>query len=123
MNRVLIGLAIGSAVLAATNPSHEDFANYASQTMQAQCQTRSLPMPEKLACDAFSAAPQSWKNNIIQSYSQRRSYLFFSVYSLNVGSIHSRCIGIGGQFFPQEILRGIPPFRNALEQVESPKNT
>ena len=112
INRALIGLAIVSTFLAATNPSHKDYANHVTQTMQIQCQPRSLPLPDKIACAAFSAAPQLWKNNIIQSYSQRHSYLFFSVYSLNVGNIHNRCIGIGGQFFQQEALREIVPFRN-----------
>ena len=99
INRALIELAIVSTFLAATNPSHKDYANYITQIAQTQCQQRSLSMTEKVACAAFDAAPQSWKNNVVQSYSQRNSYLFFSVYSLNVGRIHNRCIGIGGQFF------------------------
>lgn len=99
MNRSLVGLSIISLFLVATNPSHKDYADYAAQSMQAQCQQRPFLIPEKMACDAFSAAPQSWKNSIIQSYSQRHSYIFFSIYSLSIGSTHNRCVGIGGQFF------------------------
>lgn len=97
---ILIGCAIAGIGLVMTNPSEEAYGNFVVRTWQKQvCQQRSLPIYEVIACEASRILPSKVRAGIVRSYSSRQSYLFFTVYDLNLGKSQHRIIGIGGHFF------------------------
>lgn len=97
---ILLGIAIAGIVLALSNPSEEAYANYVIRSWRKQvCQQRSLPTPEALACTTSTILPLKLSAEVVQNFSYRQNYVFFTIYDLSLGNTQRRIIGVAGQFF------------------------
>jgi hypothetical protein len=100
---VFIGLGVSALVLIFTNPSKDKFLQYASGSSPKSCISKSGQSDpvkqdlEKAVLDICKEL-QAWGTGTIGDITTRQNFLFFSIYSTNLGDYKSSAIGILGTF-------------------------
>jgi hypothetical protein len=100
---VFIGLGVSALVLIFTNPSKDKFLQYASGSSPKSCISKSGQSDpvkqdlEKAVLDICKEL-QAWGTGTIGDITTRQNFLFFSIYSTNLGDYKSSTIGILGTF-------------------------
>lgn len=94
--RLSLGILVGiTLVLVVTNPTEQDYAEHVVWTMQdTVCQQESQPA----LCPFMAALPPDLAQKMVKEYSQRRNFVFFSLYSTSFFGLKSHSIGIGKVF-------------------------
>jgi Domain of unknown function (DUF4359) len=89
---ILVGITLGFVV---TNPTKQDYAEHVVWTIQnTACQQES----QSNFCPFMAALPPDLAKKMVKEYSQRRNFVFFSLYSTNFFGLKSRSIGVGKVF-------------------------
>jgi hypothetical protein len=91
-----VGILLGTTLaLAATNPTKQDYAEHVIWTMQNKA---CLQTTQTTLCSIVDALPSDFATKVVKQYTQRRNFVFFSLYSTNFFGLESRSIGIGKVF-------------------------
>jgi len=94
--RLSLGILVGiTFVFVVTNPTKQDYAEHVVWTVQnTVCQQESQPN----FCPFMAAMPPDLAKKMVKEYSQRRNFVFFSLYSTNFFGLKSCSIGVGKVF-------------------------
>lgn len=102
MNSLLkVGIFLGAiaGILAITNPSKDEYSEYLVwQIKDNYCQDGQISNMTKVGCATIAPLPPGAMKPIIGSYTRKKNYVIFSVYSTDVWGMQSSFIGIGGNF-------------------------
>lgn len=93
-------LGIVASLMAATNPSKENYIEHTAWSLQeTACKQEKLPLSAKAACAILSPLPPDMVGSIVDSYTRRQNFVFFSLYTTKFMGMETRSIGAGGHFF------------------------
>jgi hypothetical protein len=111
-----LGFLLGTTLaLAVTNPTEQDYADYVIWTMQERVCAQQSQTP---LCSVMEALPSDLAAKMVKQYTQRRNFVFFSLYSTNFFGLESRSIGFGKVFIQQKPYR--PPTTTFLIRTWGP---
>ena len=95
----LLLLTFIAGLLAITNPGKAAYLEHlAWQIKDTTCKEKPLPLGAKAACLTLAPLPHTTAESILDGYSRRKNYLFFSVYSTDYWGLENQSVGIGRQF-------------------------
>jgi len=101
MTNILKGAFLGAtALILATNPTQDAYSEYLVWQMKDNCKQTQLKLHEKVVCSAtINPLPPSGIKPFIASYTWRRNYFLFSIYTTDMWGMKNQAIGLGGHFF------------------------
>ncbi|MGQ4648442.1 DUF4359 domain-containing protein [Lyngbya aestuarii] len=95
-----IALAVTAILMAVTNPGKQSYIEEISwRVKDTSCQKEQLPVGATLACSTIAPLPHGAIEPILDGYSRRRNYIFFSIYTTDFWGLKNRSIGVGRNFF------------------------
>ena len=95
-------LGIVASLMAATNPSKENYIEHTAWSLQeTACKEENLPLSAKAACGILSPMPPDMVGSIVDRYTRRQDFVFFSLYTTKFMGMETHSIGAAGHFFKQ----------------------
>jgi hypothetical protein len=96
-----VAVAVGLlAALSVTNPSKQAYAKHLVWRFQTTvCQQKQRPISTQISCSAMLLLPPEAAADVIADYSQRRNFIFFSLYSTSFLGFQNYSIGAGHLFW------------------------